>query len=357
MAEDERAADAEADEATEALERVDRLLLGVGDGELLELARAPAGTLLSSLGYDVSCSRATCLPRRAQPLSPAEAGLEQLGLRRRAASSSRSRRSSTPVGARAALLVGRPERRERRGLERAEAGSSASSTVAGDRRLAELGGEAEHPAQQRPAAAAQRLARPSPAGGSSAKSSTTARGLRVVGQPLDDPDAADADGGQRPAAVGELGGLDDAGDGADVGAHVAAADLAPPLDQHDAELGLDVAGEQCCGHRPVAGLEDVQRQHDRREQHRRRAGTSAARRRSAIAAVARPGGRGLRAELVERRALRVARRAMRGELVLEGEVVLVDRLVVGASRFTMKANVSVGARRRRRGSRRGPSPG
>ena len=60
--------------------------------------------------------------------------------------------------------------------------------------------------------------------------------VRVVGQPPLDPDALDADGGERPAAVGQLLGLDDAGHGADVGAHVAAADLAPPLDEHDAEL-------------------------------------------------------------------------------------------------------------------------
>ena len=54
--------------------------------------------------------------------------------------------------------------------------------------------------------------------------------------------------------------------GADVEAHVAAADFAAALDEHDAELA--VAVEAAPRHHPVARLEHVQRQHRVREQHR-----------------------------------------------------------------------------------------
>ena len=50
-----------------------------------------------------------------------------------------------------------------------------------------------------------------------------------------------------------------------VEAGVASAHLAPPLDQHDAELA--VVAQHLLGHQPVSGLEHVQRQHRVREQH------------------------------------------------------------------------------------------
>ncbi len=61
-------------------------------------------------------------------------------------------------------------------------------------------------------------------------------GVRIVVQPLDDSDPHDADGAEREPTVGQLGRLDDLGDGAHTEAHVATADLAPPLDEDDAEL-------------------------------------------------------------------------------------------------------------------------
>ena len=62
---------------------------------------------------------------------------------------------------------------------------------------------------------------------------------------------------------------------ADVEARVAAADLAPALDEHDAELA--VAVEHVARHQPVARLEHVQRQAARTGTAPCRAGTSAAR--------------------------------------------------------------------------------
>ena len=53
---------------------------------------------------------------------------------------------------------------------------------------------------------------------------------------------------------------------ADVAPDVAAADLAAPLDQHHAELGL--AGEAVGDQGPVAGLEHVQREDGTRQEHR-----------------------------------------------------------------------------------------
>ena len=65
---------------------------------------------------------------------------------------------------------------------------------------------------------------------------------RVVGEPLLHPEAVGADGGEQVAAVGCARGVDDARDGADVEARVAAADLAPALDEHDSEPAVAARG-------------------------------------------------------------------------------------------------------------------
>ena len=99
---------------------------------------------------------------------------------------------------------------------------------------------------------------------------------RIVGQPPHDLEAgAGRQSRARSRPSGELGGLHDARDRADVEADVTAADFAAPLDEHDAELA--VAVEAAAHHHPIARLEHVQRQHRVREQHAFRAGTWGAR--------------------------------------------------------------------------------
>ena len=85
-------------------------------------------------------------------------------------------------------------------------------------------------------------------------------------EPPLDPEALGADGGEQVAAVGRARRLDDAGDGADVEARVATADLVAALDEHDAEPA--VAAQARLDQRAVSLLEDVQRQHGVREEHR-----------------------------------------------------------------------------------------
>ena len=97
-------------------------------------------------------------------------------------------------------------------------------------------------------------------------------GVRVLGQPLGDPEAFGAHGVEEPAPVGQLRRLDDAGHGPDPEPHVAAAHLLAPLDEHDPEL--PVPGQAVLHQRPVAGLEDVQRQVGERAAAPSRAGTS-----------------------------------------------------------------------------------
>ena len=91
--------------------------------------------------------------------------------------------------------------------------------------------------------------------------------IGVVLEPGAHPDPAGPDGHDGVATVAELGDLDHAGHHADRRAHVTAADLAPPLDEDDAELGR-VGGQAVLDELAVAGLEDVERQHAAREQDR-----------------------------------------------------------------------------------------
>ena len=90
--------------------------------------------------------------------------------------------------------------------------------------------------------------------------------IRLVAQPPVDPDAFGAHGHHREPPVGELAVIDDARRHADVGSDIAAADLAPPLDEHDAELGVGV--DAVSYEVAVALLEDVQGQGEPGEQHR-----------------------------------------------------------------------------------------
>ncbi len=62
---------------------------------------------------------------------------------------------------------------------------------------------------------------------------------------MHDPDALDADRAESEPTVGQLGRLDDLRDRADAEADVATTHLAPPLDEHHAEL--TVAGETVAG--------------------------------------------------------------------------------------------------------------
>ena len=147
------------------------------------------------------------------------------------------------------VAVGGAERvRPRSSGARRRRPSSASSTVAGGTGIAELGGQGEHPAEpgHDRSSALRRRSRPAPSG----QSSTSARGIRVVGEPLARPGSGGCRPRRSPTGRRRSGvGLDDAGHGADAGADVAAADLAPPLDEHDAELRL--AGEAV--RRPAPG--------------------------------------------------------------------------------------------------------
>jgi hypothetical protein len=66
----------------------------------------------------------------------------------------------------------------------------------------------------------------------------------------------DAERAQDPAPVGQLLGAGDASQRSHVGADVAAADLGPPLDEHDAKRA--VPHPAVVDHAPVAWLEHVE---------------------------------------------------------------------------------------------------
>ena len=82
---------------------------------------------------------------------------------------------------------------------------------------------------------------------------------RILGQPALDPNSRRADDGQCEPVFGQLCELHDVRERPDAEPDVAATDLAPPLDQHDAELLIAV--EHMTREGAVAGLEHVER-HD-----------------------------------------------------------------------------------------------
>ena len=261
------AAHAVAEEPAEPLERVDRLLLGVGGRQLPQLG----GDLRDALR-----GRRVGRPRDRQRTTPRQsppAAARAPRWRRRAARPA-SVDALVGLSARRAAAAGRAARAARPPPpgSSASTGSSASSMVAGARGVARLRRQRRGARRSRPRARRERLGVLGPgvgigpvlhlghAGRGRRAASARTRSRRT-------PTAATA---QRPS--GSSARLDDPGHGAHVGAHVVAADLAPPLDQHDTEL--PVAGQAVVHQRPVARLEHVQRQARRRARARSRAGTS-----------------------------------------------------------------------------------
>ena len=85
-------------------------------------------------------------------------------------------------------------------------------------------------------------------------------GVGLVGQPLQHPDPPGPDGVEADETRLVQAGLHDRGHRSDGGAHVAAAHLRAPLDEHHPELPVPV--EAVDRQLAVAGLEHPQRQHD-----------------------------------------------------------------------------------------------
>jgi hypothetical protein len=78
---------------------------------------------------------------------------------------------------------------------------------------------------------------------------------RIVGKPRADAEATGTDGREQIPAIGKTPGRDDAGDRSDGEPRVTPTDLAPTLDEDDAEL--TITGEACLGEGAIARLEDV----------------------------------------------------------------------------------------------------
>ena len=326
MREAERAADAEADEATEPLERVDRLLLGVGDGELLQLDE-DLGMLCSSF----RTGAATCLPRDRAALSTRsglqpmpQAGLEQLGLRRRAGRRAGRGASSTPRAVEHPVLVDGPERSDggrlerRRGRDRRPARSSPATDASPS--------SAASPSTRRstadaPPASRRRRRRRRTA--SSGRSSTIGAGPGSSGSHSTTRMRRTPKVASDPAAVGQLGGLARCGRRCRRRVRTSS----PPT-----SLPRSISTTPNSGSTPLArggagswrGTGARRRAAAARATGRApsRAGTSPSARRSTAGSF---GGRSHRhgAELRERRTLGIAGQD-RGELVLEGEVGRVD---------------------------------
>ena len=259
------------------LSGLDGLLLGVRLEELDELADRSRRCSCSSRSVracGLGSAAATCPPRGAtsyhhprrndRSSSCSASKVRQVGgLALQASRASRQR-----------LLVSGTEGRDRRRLVAREhrIGRQLDRGGRPPARRARPSARARDGAQPR-SSAVHRVERRASASGSG-QSSTSARGYGSSSSHCTTRMRRDADGAERAATVGELGRLDDPRDGADAEAHVAAADLAPALDEHDAEP--PVAGEAVARERPVPRLEDVQRQRPATGTARCRAGTSAA---------------------------------------------------------------------------------
>ena len=196
-----------------------------------------------------------------------------------AATAARTRTTRAGAGPRAAARstsigvveqLGEQSRRARRAPAAASRRCWSAGRAARRRRPGSRRGRGRRSARWWPATAARRARRPAPRtrrSGAEHRRAARRRGRRLgvgVGPVLDARRAGTgrraatsttrirrtptATSAQRPS--GSSRGLDDAGHGADVGADVAAADLAPPLDQHDAELARSPARQSL---RPAPG--------------------------------------------------------------------------------------------------------
>ena len=145
--------------------------------------------------------------------------------------SSRRWRSTAPIGARASELVRRLHeviaQRQRRGRLRQASRSGAGDFPGETARFVNSSDEALELLPQRSVVNGVGL-RPRFRVGA---------GVRIVGQPLEDAQPSQSGGDDLEPAIAQRRHTNDAGHRANRRTHVAATDLAPPLDQHDAELG------------------------------------------------------------------------------------------------------------------------
>ena len=243
------AAGAGADPALEPLERLDRLLFGVVDDQLPDVLALPDHALSSSA------------PGMGD-LSTPRAGPGVVPSRPRAARPGASDPLVGRLGGQDGLAVDGPDRGQRGDLERGHGGVVGQLDVQRRAGFAQLGGEGERAAEEG-LDVVQRHGRR----GRVVPVLDLGPGVRVVLQPLRStrmrrvPTAASA---ERPSGNRSIWRM--RATVPTVGAHVAAADLTPPLDEDHAELA--VARLAVVDQRPVAGLEDVQRQHEGREEDR-----------------------------------------------------------------------------------------